>query len=296
MDNKLNFLQGLVDDIEQNLAEEVNIQALSRQCQLSPWHFQRLFKSLVGDTLGAYIRGRRLTRAARLLLESRASIIDIAVSVGFGSHEAFTRSFKGYFSLSPKEFRRQRPPVMLNEKPVLNDELIRHITWEMVREPEIYVRPAFCIAGFTTRIPSPFATNESSCGLIQHAWMRLFATEKSLPGCIPHTYYGLTFSESGQFTEPELVHIAAVEVTEPTRLPDEMMPLEIPSQQVAVFDVASIDVDTVNRTIDYIYGYWLPRSGYNRGPGSDYEWMVNVQRFEPGVGSRYVIPVTEKTD
>lgn len=292
MDDKLEFLQGVVDRIEADLAEGINIAALSRECRLSPWHFQRLFKSLVGDTPGGYMRGRRLTRAAELLLDSHRSIIDVAFSVGFNSHEAFTRSFKGYFKLSPKQFRQERPKVVLNKKPVLGEALYRHISMELIRDPEIVVLSKIEIVGYETTIPSPFAVDESSCLTLADTWMRLIANQDNIGNRIPKTYYGLMLSQSGNFTEQELVYIAGVPVSKLVGLPDGMVSHSFPAQQVAKFDVASIGTETAERTIDYIYGYWLPNSGYERSSGSDYELFEDIESFfEPGIGSKYVIPV-----
>jgi AraC family transcriptional regulator len=79
MSKDLTLISNLVDQIEENLSDEVDIVSLAKSFDISPWHFQRLFKSLVGDSLGGYVRGRRLTRAAQLLLDTESSIIDIAL-------------------------------------------------------------------------------------------------------------------------------------------------------------------------------------------------------------------------
>ena len=81
MHQHLSMIRSLTEEIEQNLAFEVNIPDLANTFKVSPWHFQRLFKSIVGDSLGGYIRGRRLTRAAQGLLDSKETIITIAVDV-----------------------------------------------------------------------------------------------------------------------------------------------------------------------------------------------------------------------
>lgn len=47
----------LVEHIELHLGDDMDIADLAMRMQLSPWHFQRTFKSLVGDTLGGYVRG-----------------------------------------------------------------------------------------------------------------------------------------------------------------------------------------------------------------------------------------------
>ena len=165
MQQTVGYMQSLVDDVEENLSDDINIVSLAYSCNLSPWHFQRLFKALVGDTLGGYIRGRRLTEAAHLLLTTDLGIIDIAFGVGFRSHEAFTRAFKEYFGQSPKDFRKNKPSVVLNEKPLLSMELVRHLEKEIQHVPMIKTTPALTIVGLQTSIPSPFISEDAYSNL-----------------------------------------------------------------------------------------------------------------------------------
>ncbi len=296
MNKNLETIQKLVNYIEENLAEEVNVLALAKSSEMSPWHFQRLFKSWVGDSLGNYIRGRRLTRSAQLLLESKLSILDIAVEVGFGSHEAFTRSFKSYFQESPKSFRKTRPEVRLNEKPLLTEALFDHLRQDIQLEPEIIHRPKQILIGFDTQIPSPFGTDDSYCHMLFQSWMKLLAQQEKVAHRIQHTYYGLTISPSGNFTEPELRYMAGIPVTKLESLPEGMSSYELPEQQIALFHVFDVEADTVGKTIDYVYGYWLPNSKYTRGVGDDYEYFENITTLEDfGKESKYVIPVVPKS-
>ncbi|OUR74720.1 AraC family transcriptional regulator, partial [Arcobacter sp. 31_11_sub10_T18] len=87
MQKHLEMIQDLVDKIEKDVSYDVNILSLSNSFDISPWHFQRLFKSIVGDSLGSYTRGRRLSLAATMLQTTKLSIVDIAFEVGFNSHE-----------------------------------------------------------------------------------------------------------------------------------------------------------------------------------------------------------------
>jgi len=282
-----------VDQVEENLAEELNIVSLAQSFDMSPWHFQRLFKSLVGDTLGGYLRGRRLTRAAQQLLTTELGIIDIAFSVGFNSHEAFSRSFKSYFALSPKTFRKNKPSVLLNEKPVLTKELYEHLAQGMERNPIIINRKEQIIVGFETSIPSPFVSNENYCELLYVPWTNLLEKQTEIENRIPETFYGLTVSQSGNFVEDTLNYIAGVPVNSLSRVPSGMVSYSFPEQLVAMFEVFAGVEDTVAKTVDYIYGYWLPNSAYTRGNGNDYELFENVSSFEdPNLKSKYVIPVS----
>ena len=264
---------------------------------MSPWHFQRTFKSLVGDTLGGYIRGRRMTRAASLLLESEQSIIDIALNVGFGSHEAFTRSFKSYFQQSPKAFRKHRPPIVLEEKPLLTTELYQHLASGMEQEPVITQLPPRYLAGFSADIPSPFVSQQDYCEILYTPWTTLLERESELDARIAGAYCGLMASPSGDFTEDTLSYIAGAVVTSLDAVPQDMVTFSFPAQQVAMFEIFHGTENNLAKTIDYIYGYWLPNSEYTRGPGHDYEWFEDVVSFEdPALRSRYVLPVQLRSE
>ncbi|HUD11048.1 MAG TPA: AraC family transcriptional regulator [Candidatus Saccharimonadia bacterium] len=285
-------IQGLVDDVEENLSDEINIVDLAASYDLSPWHFQRLFKALVGDTLGGYIRGRRLTEAAHLLLSTDLGIIDIAFGVGFRSHEAFTRAFKEYFGQSPKDFRKNKPSVVLNEKPLLSMELVQHLEKEIQHVPVIKTTPELTVIGLETLIPSPFISEDAYCESLYPSWMSLLKRQDEIQDRLPAMFYGITASPSGNFIKNTLNFIAGVPVASYKFVPGGMVAWNFPEQLVAMFKVASIEKETVLKTIDYIYGYWLPNSPYTRGSGSDYELFGETNGFiDPHLGSNYVIPI-----
>jgi AraC family transcriptional regulator len=293
-------LQRVVDSIESSLSSgqdtAIDIPALADMCHVSPWHFQRLFKSLVGDTLGNYLRGRRLTQAAELLLSSDRSILDIAMQVGFGSNEALSRAFKGYFNLTPKAFRQQSPAVQLNKKPILNPELYHHLANYMQKEPSIIERPEIHLLGFSTQIPSPFNCQGSYCDLLEKSWYQLFEHQQQFPQRQAGEFYGLTISPSGNFDEAEVEYLAAIALKEnenvPETLPEGMKHYVLPAQKIAVFDVAQVDEETVGKTMDYIYGYWLPNSQYQRAKGDDYEYFENIDSMESQIPkSKYILPI-----
>jgi len=295
MRNDIEFIQKLVNHIEKNLAEEINVIKLAESFDISPWHFQRLFKSLVGDTLGAYIRGRRLTQAAHLLLDSNLNLIDIAFDIGFSSHEAFTRSFKSHFKLSPKSFRKMRPSILLNKKPLLSEVLFHHLAKEITRDPIISIRQEQTIIGFDTTIPSPFYTNENYCDALYTPWMELLKRQSEISNRLPGSFMGLSISHSGNFTEDTIDYIAGSLITTDCPTPAGMVSYSLPEQSVAMFEIQTVDTDTVAKTIDYIYGYWLPNSSYLRGNGNDYELFEGITSFEiPDLTSKYVIPIVPK--
>jgi len=98
--------------IEAHLNEPVTLQALARCAGCSPWHASRLFREQTGLSPFAYLRLRRLSAAAHSLGATRDRVIDVAFDFVFDSHEGFTRAFTRHFGLSPRQYRRERPPVL----------------------------------------------------------------------------------------------------------------------------------------------------------------------------------------
>lgn len=92
--------------IDQHLDQPLDLQALAAVAHFSPYHFHRLFLAWMGETLGDYLTRRRVERGAqRLRGQPDSTVLAIALSVGYGSAEAFSRAFKARFGHSPTQWR-----------------------------------------------------------------------------------------------------------------------------------------------------------------------------------------------
>lgn len=99
-------MHAVVEHIDRHLDQKLDLAALAGVAHFSPFHFHRLFHALMGEVLGDYLRRRRLeTAATRLRAQPRVPVLDIALGVGFGSAEAFTRAFRARFECSPTQWR-----------------------------------------------------------------------------------------------------------------------------------------------------------------------------------------------
>ncbi|ASA26265.1 AraC family transcriptional regulator [Paenibacillus donghaensis] len=96
-----------IEFIEQHLDEELNLDRIAKEAGFSKFHFHRIFQKYVGKSVAEFIRSRRLSSAAQLLLYSEERILDIALHYGFESQEAFTRAFKALYALPPAQYRSQ---------------------------------------------------------------------------------------------------------------------------------------------------------------------------------------------
>lgn len=86
---------------------ELSNEILASQSGISEIYFRRLFKEMFGTTPKQYILGLRIKKACKLLMESSASVSEIAEECGFSSVYHFCRSFKENTGLTPSEYSKQ---------------------------------------------------------------------------------------------------------------------------------------------------------------------------------------------
>jgi AraC family transcriptional regulator len=92
--------------IHENLKAPLSLEDVAAASYFSPFHFHRIFHSLVGETLNEYIRRKRLEQAvAWLVYDDSRTITEVALSCGFSSSSNFSKAFSNYFGCSPSEVR-----------------------------------------------------------------------------------------------------------------------------------------------------------------------------------------------
>ena len=99
-------VNAVIDYIEAHLAEDLSLAALAEVAHFSPYHFHRVFSTLVGETLSRFISRVRVERAATLLVQHPdRAITDVAVDCGFTNPSSFARSFRESFGMSASKWR-----------------------------------------------------------------------------------------------------------------------------------------------------------------------------------------------
>ena len=102
--NVLDQIRISIEFIESHVRDEISVAQIAREAGLSNWHFQRVFHELSGETVGSYVRRRRLAESLSELRNSNRKMIDIALDYQFGSAEAYSRAFRTEFGFSPREY------------------------------------------------------------------------------------------------------------------------------------------------------------------------------------------------
>ena len=91
--------------ITDNLKEDLNLESIAHNFNLSPYYFSRTFKEVMGCNLTDYINTIRIKKAKELLIENKMSIKEIGYTVGYSDPNYFSKVFKKYEGYSPKEYK-----------------------------------------------------------------------------------------------------------------------------------------------------------------------------------------------
>jgi AraC family transcriptional regulator len=91
--------------IQGHLDEIMTLEDLAGIAHFSPFHFHRIFRGMVGESVQEHIRRLRLERAAHRLKFSDLPVTRLAFEAGYETHEAFTRAFGSMFGVAPVQFR-----------------------------------------------------------------------------------------------------------------------------------------------------------------------------------------------
>lgn len=106
-------VQKMIDIIEEHLTSTITLEMIAEKLNYSPYYCTRQFHQFVGVSLRNYIRLRKVSAAALDLRDTNDRILDIAFKYGFSSQEAFSRSFRKEYGLSPFQYRKMLNPLPL---------------------------------------------------------------------------------------------------------------------------------------------------------------------------------------
>lgn len=104
---RLEQIKPTIHFMESHMADKINLHKLAEKAHLSTVQFSRIFKTITGATPMDYLNQIRVQKAVDLLLTTSETIMEIAMKVGFTDSNYFSRIFKKYRDVTPREFRRK---------------------------------------------------------------------------------------------------------------------------------------------------------------------------------------------
>jgi AraC-like DNA-binding protein/GNAT superfamily N-acetyltransferase len=98
-------IETVIDYIENHLDNKLDLEMVAEAVHYSKYHLHRMFTGMVGMTIHDYVQRRQLTEAAKLLVFSDKTILEIAFICGYESQQAFSSAFKSMYKMPPAEYR-----------------------------------------------------------------------------------------------------------------------------------------------------------------------------------------------
>jgi AraC family transcriptional regulator len=244
--------------VENNFAGEITLDEIAGVAGVSRYHISRAFGEAIGRPITLYVRGRRLTEAAKVLASGATDILTVALESGYGSHEAFTRAFREQFGQTPESVRAQRnlDNIKLVEAVNMNQPILKDIA-----EPRFESRNAFLVAGLSARYDY-----ETCGGGIPAQWQRFAPYIGNVPGQVGTDAYGVRFNSD----DSGLDYACGVEVSDFSQLPPDLSRVRVPANRYAVF-THSGHVAAIRSTWYAIWNKWLPQSGHQLADAPDFE-------------------------
>lgn len=94
------------DYIEQHIGQPLSLEELSNAAGFSKYHFSRIFQGILHEPLAHYVNRIRMENSLFLLAHrTDKNMTDIAYDLGFADSAVFSRAFKNYYGVSPREYR-----------------------------------------------------------------------------------------------------------------------------------------------------------------------------------------------
>jgi AraC family transcriptional regulator len=246
--------------IQTNLSEALALDDLAAVARFSPYHFHRIFRGMVGESVKEHVRRLRLERAAHRLKHGDQPITWVAFEAGYETHEAFTRAFGAMFGTPPSQFRelRRSPPGRNGRSGIHYDPEGRLDGFQPLRAGG---RPVDVRVESVPVLRVAFMRHTGPYEEVRGTWEKLmaWAGPRGLLGwdttilAVPH--------DDPDVTPPEKVRYDACIVVDERFRPEG----EVGVQQVGGGEYAVAThrgpYRTIGETFDSLCGEWLPTSG-----------------------------------
>ena len=282
----------VVEFIDTQLDQPLDLATLAGVAHFSPFHFHRLFAAWMGETLGDYVRRRRVEVAAmRLAAQPRVSILHIALSAGFGSAEAFTRAFRGRFQCSPTEWRlREVNARKTNSNPGQTNRKISQALAAALPKHQTSVNPEMEAAmnvKLIDRQPAAVAYlrhvgpyGES----ISRFWQDTYYPWAATNNLLDQPRYGISHDDPGITAPEQCRYDACAEIPPNVLLSGAAFKTTIPGGKYAVLRFKG-NVDRVGEAWNALLRDWLPSSGLQLDARPCFEYYPKDATCDPQTGA-----------
>ncbi|MBN1149735.1 AraC family transcriptional regulator [candidate division WOR-3 bacterium] len=309
-DNKKEYLSRInraIDYIERNLDKQIRLHDIAEISNFSPYHFHRIFSSVVGETLNSFISRLRLEKAASSLLSKRnSSITEIAIDCGFSTSSSFARAFKEKYGMSASDWRggghaveskkrksisknskanskneKEKNPSLLydeeatdsGEKKSLHLQNARRKKMSAVKPKTVKVEelPEMCLA--YVRHIGPYKGDDALFRSLFEKIIKWAGPRGYLSS--PEAKFLSVYHDNPEITDTDKLRVS-VGLTVPfeTDVDGEIGKMTVPKGKYVLANF-EIDQSQYQEAWDNVFGEWFPKSGYTCDDRPCFEWALN---------------------
>lgn len=260
MDNYLlEIIKKTTEYIESNLLQDLNLDNVSENVNLSKFHLLRIWKGATSTGIMEYVRRRRIAVSLGDLIHSANSIEFISNKYCFGWERTYNRIFKEEFSTTPAKWRRNPTPLKILDR--FNADFMNCAGDGLIFFRSITVLPSFSIAGIEhiveieENMKNQVANRLALDFFYQHRQKIINPIDKDIYigyTALPQSYTGFTYYQP------------SVQVNQSSIIPPDMKHKKIAPHKYGVFTYMGPHrpEDISSKTLESIWNYvndiWMP--------------------------------------
>lgn len=236
--------------INTHLNENLDIAHLAQIGNYSPFHFHRIMRAYLGESLGAFIIRLRMETAVTLLAHSNEAINDIAFNVGYDNPPSFNKAFKKRYGISPMEYRKNSGNLFKKESSKIKFYAMENLKSLQPRIKSLKKKKVVYAQALGSY-------NESA----SKAWDAVckFAADKKLYG-FKTEFIGISHDDPNVTDSEKLRYDACITINKVVQPEGEVGVQEIEGGKFAIFTHKGAYEKLID-SYNYIFGKWLPESG-----------------------------------
>lgn len=251
----------VIDFINENLPNNISLNDIAASAHISAYHFHRIFKAFIGESIGSFVMRLRIEKAAHLLQNSNLNLTQIAERTGYASHYALSKAFKKHFGIPPSAFKNinsyfsqnlsSAQPHLIELNPEIKD---------LEETKLLYIR-----------IIAPYGSEIE----YDNAWKKLWKYTKE-NGLLNRNndFIGLSFDNPSITRQEKCRFYACVSIENEIKPEAEFGIYKLKAGTYAVFTHKGA-YSGLNDLYHSIYRKWLPGSGFRLRNAMPFEKYVN---------------------
>jgi AraC family transcriptional regulator len=253
----------ILNYINHNIDQPMDISFLAELGHYSPFHFQKIMKAHLGESLGSFIIRIRIETSAHLLKHTSMPVQEIALKTGYENPASFNKAFRKRFQCSPLEFREQKN---IEYQHFLNQKTM-NISDQISLEPKIKIIDSRTV--IYAQAMGPYS--ESA----EKAWATVcgFAAKNRLYG-FKTEFIGISHDSPDLTDADKLRYDACITVRKEVKPQGEIGVKTIEGGKYAIFRHKG-SYEKFNDSYNYIFGSWMPENNAEPDDKPCFELYLN---------------------